>query len=179
MISVGVLQRLQRGHLIWLVELRRPLYCLSSMKGYVLWHHVSSRFLLIYLSQGGTDDLCFPTVRRPRVWKGPLARWARDAHPVTVIHLISRHNKLKTLTHETRPFNKLALFSGGKWRIPGARQSIKVNDPAFHKSVTVEHRCINRRTHRLVKLRSSLRAHSISRPPRGVGPPRSESSLWP
>lgn len=127
-------------------------------------------FLLIYLSQGSTNDLCFRTVRRARVLKGPLACWAEDINPVTVIHLISRDNKLKTLTHETPLFNKLALFSGGKWGILNTKQSIKVNDPAFHKSVTAECCRINRRTYRPVKLRSCPRPHSISGLLWGWGP---------
>lgn len=50
---------------------------------------------------------------------------------MTVIHLISQGYKLKTLTHETLLFNKLALFSGGKRHIFHNTQSIKVNDPLF------------------------------------------------
>lgn len=61
---------------------------------------------------------------------------------MTVIHLISTDNKLKTLTHETLLFNKLALFSVGRWGILNTKQSIKVNDPAIQKSVTAEHCCI-------------------------------------
>lgn len=89
---------------------------------------------------------------------------------MTVIHLISRDNKLKTVTREAPLFNKLALFSGGKWGFLNTKQSITLNDPAIHKSVTVEHRCINRPTYQLVKLRSSLRPHSISGLLWGWGP---------
>lgn len=140
----------------------RILFFSEQQRGYVSWHYVSSTFLFIYLSQSSVNDLCFHTVECVWVLKGPVACWAQCINPVTVIHLISRDNKLKTLTHETLLFNKLALFSGGKWGFLNTKQSIKVNDPAIHKSVTAEHRCINHQTHRLVKSRSSLRPHSIS-----------------
>lgn len=69
-------------------------------------------------------------------------------------------------------------FRGGKWGILNTKQSIKVNDPAIHKSVTEEHCCINHPTYRLVKLRSSLRLHSISGLS-GGGALRSYASGWP
>lgn len=127
-------------------------------------------FLLIYLSHSSINDLCFHTVKCVWVLKGPTACWAEDINPVTVIHLISRDNKLKTVTRETLLFNKLALFSGGKWGFLNTKQSIRVNDPAIHKSVTEEHCCINQPTYQLVKLRSSLRPHSISGLLWGWGP---------
>lgn len=142
------------------------------MKECVSRHYVSSIFLFIYLSQSSITYLCFHTVQCMWMLKGPLTFWAEDINPVTVIHLISTDNKLKTLTHEneTLLLTKLALFSGGKWSILNTKQSIKVNDPAIHKSVTAEHCCINQRTYRLVKLISSLRPYSISRSLVGVGP---------
>lgn len=122
------------------------------------------------VSQSSISDLCFYTVKCVKVLKGPIACWAEDINPVTAIHLINRDNKLKTLTHETLLFDKLALFSRGKWGFLDTKQSIKANDPAVHKSVTMEHCCINHQTYRLVKLRSSLRPHSISGLLRGWGP---------
>lgn len=128
---------------------------------YVSWHSVSDVFLFVYLSHRNISDICLHTAKYTWVLKGLTACWAEDINPVTVMHLISRDNKLKTLTRETPLFNKLALFSGRKWGILHTKQSIKVNDPAIHTSVTAEHCCINYLTSQLVKLRSSLRSHSV------------------
>lgn len=87
------------------------------------------------------------------------------------MHLISTDNELKTLARETPRLDKLALFSGGKGAFLNTKQSIKVNDPALHKSVTARHRCIKHLTNQLVKSSSSPRPHSISGLLWGCGPP--------
>lgn len=115
---------------------------------------------LVYLSQGIVDDLCLHTVQLRASGPSRSELKGHKSGDSDEAHLISRDNKLKTLTRE-KQFNKLASVSGEIGAFSTQKQSIKVNDPAIHGSVTAERRCINRRTYRLVKLRSSPRPHSI------------------